>query len=286
MSTALAEAPEAFAERSLPVALADVQVTVPFGDEALALRFRLDPTQMTQRMMLQAFTQGSLYEPSECLFLSRVLQPGDTFVDAGAHVGFFSVLAAHLVGADGHVVAIEAERRNQSQVLEHIALNAVSNIHLVSQALSDAPGTATFFVNRDNDGGNALWDVGQHFYNAQSRVAPQRRTVLTTTLDRAVMEVGLARPRAVKMDIEGAELAALRGAHALLSAGVPFWLIEVNPPALAFMGVTEAELRAHMSGYGYAPYLLMSGGQLAPVSEAFVVPDDGLANYVFVHQGA
>ena len=121
--------------------------------------------------MLDSLAQHVMYEPDTCSLLTSVLRDGDTFVDVGTHVGFFSSLAASLVGNDGRVVSFEPEARNFGAAQRSRRLNGFANVDRVNAAVGAEEGQAEFWVNADNDGGHALWNVGNHGYNQLSRAA-------------------------------------------------------------------------------------------------------------------
>src|SRR5690606_2779267 len=120
------------------------------------LSLRLDESLMSQRMMLECFDQNSLYEEETSQFMVTVLRPGDSFVDIGTHVGYFSMLAAALVGPEGTVISFEPELRNFGQLVEHIDLNGFSNVAPINAAVGETTGKVEFHINDGNYGGHAL----------------------------------------------------------------------------------------------------------------------------------
>ena len=83
----------------------DISITLNRDSDATSVALSLDPQQMSQQFMLEALNAGQLYESETSVFLGAVLQPGDTFIDVGAHVGYFSMLAAAFVGKSGRVIS-------------------------------------------------------------------------------------------------------------------------------------------------------------------------------------
>ena len=77
------------------------------------------------------------YERSERIFLQRFLRPGDCFVDIGANIGLFTVLAAATVGPSGTVLAFEPGSTSRRRLLENIELNRLTNVVVESRALSN-----------------------------------------------------------------------------------------------------------------------------------------------------
>lgn len=243
------------------------------------VQLNLDPDQMSQRFMLEAFTQGQLYEAETSYFIGNILSPGDTFIDIGAHVGYFSMLASALVGPTGRVFSFEPEASNWQHLLEHIEMNGVRNILPNFMAVGAAPAIGEFFVNADNDGGHALWEVGRHPFNERSRAAQTSRHVFVTSLDHYFNDREIGNLKAIKMDCEGAEFSVLVGARNLIAqTGVPYIISEVNRFGLESMGSTERQLRALMSDLGYETWLFQPGQMSLQPLTANETPE---TNYVF-----
>jgi FkbM family methyltransferase len=252
-------------------------LTGPHGPRPLTLA--LDPELMSQRFMLNDLTAGRLYEQETSNFLGTILAPGDTVIDIGAHVGYFSMLAATLVGPGGRVFSFEPEPRNYAHLLDHIELNGACNVCPMHMAVGATPSIAEFFVNSDNDGGHALWEVGRHPFNEQTRLAPQSRKVYVTSLDTMFGDRDMRSLKAIKIDAEGAEFAILVGARTLIAATrIPFIVAEINRFGLESMGASEQMLRGLMEEMGYETYLFQPGG----TALVRMMPDQSPeTNYVF-----
>lgn len=265
-------------------------VTLDFGgpERRHVVRLALDPARMSQRMMLECLGREELYEPETTQFLVSVLRPGDAFVDVGTHVGYFSSLAAAVVGPAGKVVSFEPEADNFARLLDNLRLNSFAHVEPVNMAVGEAEGEAEFFVNADNDGGHALWDVGLHAFNRLSREAPRSRRVKVTSLDAFLGDRDLPPLRAIKIDAEGAEQQVLRGAESLLRARpVPFVICEVNRFGLERMGASEAGLRAYMAELGYETWIFLPGeSSLVKLEPEHTVETDFVFNLLFRHPEA
>ena len=79
------------------------------------------------------------YEPEETEFLQSVLRPGDTFIDVGANVGYFTLLGARAVGTEGQVLGFEPDRWNHWLLKENVSINSFSNVRLFRAALCSSP---------------------------------------------------------------------------------------------------------------------------------------------------
>ncbi len=162
------------------------------------------------------------YEVDKHRLLGRILRPGDVFVDVGANRGDFSVLAGRKVGPMGRVISVEPEPTNVRWLREALAANGIDDVVTVCEcAVSDGEGTATLHVSNRS---------GAHSLMTEQEGSGEDITVPTRTLDRLLADEGVERPRAVKIDVEGADLLVLRGATELLAATEPLvLLIDLHP---------------------------------------------------------
>ena len=257
----------------------DISLTLTRDHGPTQITLSLDPDQMSQRFMLNDLTTGRLYESETSQFLGAVLGTGDVFIDVGAHVGYFSMLAAALVGPAGRVISFEPDTTNYAHLLEHVERNGASQVLPVPLAVGSEPRVADFFVNDDNDGGHGLWEVGTHPFNEKTREARRTRKVFLTTLDDFVGASGARRVKAIKIDAEGSEVAVLAGARTLLAEQeVPFIVAEINRFALEAMGTSEAALRGYMTQLGYETYLFQPGQSVLQRLTPEATPE---TNYVF-----
>ena len=282
-----AESATAVHEAAIVGAREKVTITFQANGRAHEVKLALDRAQMSQRMMLECLARDVMYEPETCSLLTAVLRDGDTFVDVGTHVGFFSSLAASLVGGQGRVISFEPEARNFAHLNDHVALNRFANMDRVNAAVGAAEGQAEFWVNADNDGGHALWNVGDHPYNAVSREREVRQVVPITTLDAHLKKSPSATPKLIKIDAEGSELSVLRGAKALLEQRVPYVVCEINHFALERMGTNEDELRSYMTSHGYETNVLHpETGEVITLRPDQHVAGDAVFNLLFRHTTA
>jgi len=147
------------------------------------------------------------YEESKQRSFAREVRTGSVVFDVGAHVGFYTLLAAVLCGRTGRVVAIEPLPRNIAYLREHLRMNGIGNVDVIEAAASDVGGELTF---------------GEGANNSTGRLHPAgSRRVASITLDALVLGGRVPGPHLIKMDIEGGEAAALRGARGILQAHRP-----------------------------------------------------------------
>src|SRR5437660_8903455 len=100
------------------------------------LRMELDPAEWTQMQLLKR----NWLEPRTLALYQKLLRPGDIFVDVGAHVGFHSLVARHLVGPSGLVIAIEPQPYNAQKILANWRANDFANLKLIIAAAGERDG--------------------------------------------------------------------------------------------------------------------------------------------------
>lgn len=145
------------------------------------------------------------YEPQETLLLQKFLKPGMTFVDVGANWGYFTMLAAHLVG-DGRVISLEPDPRLHLILEENLRRNGLTQVQALSIAAAEQAATVAF-KGFDEQGGN--WGVSKI---VQERTEdPTSFTVEARPLDDVLDDLDIRYVDLLKMDIEGAEGRALVG---------------------------------------------------------------------------
>jgi len=170
------------------------------------------------------------YEYEKQRGISREVRPNSVFWDIGANVGFYSLLASKLVGS-GKVFAFEPAPRNLSYLRKHLALNRVTNVEVLPIAVSDENGSARFQVEQSGFMGHLSCEGNT--------------TVSTATLDSLVDEGKVLPPDYVKMDIEGAELLALRGASRTFQRFCPVLFLATHGRKV------ETECRRLLELWGY-----------------------------------
>ncbi|HEY5450502.1 MAG TPA: FkbM family methyltransferase [Polyangia bacterium] len=178
----------------------------------------------------------------------KLLSPGDVFVDGGANVGLFTLAAAARVGAAGKVIAFEPGRDVRQRLTQNVALNHMTQIEVSAFALSSAPGEASF---RTFDVAGA----GLNHLGPSDGEAGSVELVKLTTLDAAIGAADRRRLTVMKLDLEGAEHAALQGASEILRDVRPHLIIEVEASHLARMGSSVADVGGLLLSHGYQFFL-------------------------------
>jgi len=250
---------EAAAQGSATIAAWGIQR----GQERVQFQLELDPSDFTEKTILDHYNAQSFYESDVSMLLINVLRAGDVVFDIGANCGYFSVFAASLVGPRGHVVAIEAAPSCVERLKSNIARNALANVSVVDKVAAERAGEMTFHLNRDNSGGNSLWDPGEWPDNVKSRANPAAIKARATSLDDEWKARTLPLPKLIKVDTEGAEERVLSGARELLTGcKVPFVVAELHEFGLQKLGSSQRSLRSLMEQLGYSTFALYYSGAM------------------------
>jgi FkbM family methyltransferase len=182
-----------------------------------------------------------LFEPAETRMITRLLRSGDIFIDVGAHIGWFTTLAANHVGHDGHVVACEPYPSNAAALRANLALNGAENVRVLEVALGSEAGTLSLASVAGESGSVTALD-----WAGDGRV-----DVAMTTLNAIAADIGNI--ALVKLDVEGWEMRVLSGAAEVLER-VRHILVEVNGPTLRAAGSSPAELVELLRSQGFTEF--------------------------------
>jgi FkbM family methyltransferase len=216
----------------------------------------------TRELLQQYIYYFGMWEPYLTRWVSQRLVPGDTFIDVGANIGYFSLLASRLVGPSGRVVAIEASPKTFHQLEGNVALNHAGNIRTVNMAASDSKGVAKLFGGPESHIGLATiveeWaDTHGRSFECEVETAP---------LSAILQPNEIQSTRLMKIDVEGAEWSVLSGMRPLLNEGRPDLEIMVELSHEDSPKVIEM-----FSDAGFYPYTIendyTADGYLPPYSE-------------------
>ena len=210
--------------------------------------------------------------------LRKLIQPGMVILDVGAHVGYYTRLFAALTGADGRVIAFEPHPRTHKALRAN--LRRLPNVTALQVAAAETAGAAELYdYLMMSASGSLHYDESlaalQQAQMSESDVAPRRQggfemqkyRVETASIDRCLREMNIEQVDLVKMDIEGAEMGALRGMRRTIDRSPSLALImEYNPQALQAFG--------HEPIHALREALAMGFGQMQAIA-----PDGSLRDW-------
>lgn len=184
--------------------------------------------------------------------VKELAQPGMVAYDVGANIGFFTLLLARQVGAQGQVYAFEPLPANLERIRANLELNDNTNlVHIVEAAVVETERPLTFWIGLSPSTGRVEGSA-----NRERPDLGQKIEVRGLSLDHFVYEQGHPPPHLVKMDIEGGEVLALPGMRRLLREARPLLLLELHgwrSLEVAWEVLTEAGYRLCRMTCGFPP---------------------------------
>lgn len=187
-----------------------------------------------------------VYEPATTEAFSSILGPGMGFVDGGAHLGYFTLLAAHLVGDSGRVFSFEPDPLYFEWLLQNIQTNACGSIEAFSLALGERIAEATLFRQPGDMGGSL---------HRRRPIRCEAVLVRVVPLDEVMNALGWPRIDLVKLDIEGNETSALRGTPETIRKNPHVRVIvEFETRAMRAAGVRPIEFVGTLRSLGFKRY--------------------------------
>ena len=195
------------------------------------------------------------YEKHTYRLFEELVRQQMVVIDIGAHVGYYTLLAARRVGPTGKVYAFEPEPANHSLLIKNIQLNEYRNIEAIQGAVTDRVGSSKLFLTDSYNGTHSTYRRNSD----NGSVA-----VDTTTLDaflesREWPDVGL-----IKVDVEGAEIDVMKGMAQLVERSPNLKLImEFNPSELKSGGADPLQFFDQLAAWGFKAHRIQEAHGLA-----------------------
>lgn len=162
------------------------------------------------------------YEPGCVRALRKHLSEGSICVDVGANLGYFSILMSQIVGKRGRIIALEPMPDTVETLRENIGMNGLENVIVIEAAASDGSGSVQLLSGASERTAKTASIVGY-------RLEEPARTTLVRSIRLDDYFAGSTQfPDLIKIDVEGAELAVLKGARETIAKGRPTLIVEIH----------------------------------------------------------
>ena len=189
------------------------------------------------------FQEGILEKGTTRLFYELV-DEGMTVIDIGANIGYFTLIAAKLVGPSGKIFAFEPDPYNYALLKRNVKINGYDNVFLVQKAISDKVGNTKLFLDPLRERSSILYQCGKEMI-----------VVDTTTLDEFLADKGCF-VDIIKMDIEGAETLALQGGEKTIKENNVKLIMEFEPKIMQSFGFSPRAFLNNLKQYGFEIYFI------------------------------
>lgn len=223
------------------------------------------------------------YEPTETLFLTKTLRPGMVFVDVGANIGYYTTLAAKIVGPSGRVIAIEPDLHNYGLLRRNIRRNRFRNCSLHNIALGASAGVVQIYASTVNYGDHRVYDGGDE------RLA---KKVQIDTADSIFEREAIDHVDVLKMDVQGFEQKVLEGMQLTFNKSKNMIILsEFWPDGLRLAGGSPEDYLAIMRNADFRVSILSPDGEDCSITYSDIMdrvpvfdadkPDASYLNLVF-----
>ena len=215
--------------------------SIPLNIPGLATNLRLHVHGDHDRFVSRRIAEEGIWEPYETSLVMDLLHPGAVFVDVGANIGYFTVLAASIVGERGTVFAFEPDPDNFRLLEANLALNALQRkVTAVPAALAEDDGEGQLYLSEDNLGDHQIYTTGEGRDSVPIELLNGSH-YLKDRLDSLDL---------LKVDTQGSECRVMAGLMPLLSglAQPPSILLELTPLSLRQAGSSGRALVELLAG--------------------------------------
>lgn len=213
---------------------------------------------LSMKKTLEDYAKSLIHERATTDLFERVIKEGDVVVDLGANIGYFSLLAAKLVGSKGRVFSFEPEPKNFSYLKKNIEINNYNQVSAFQKAVSNKNGKTKLYI--------CDYDTGHHTINQYEGVEAYSRgretkkhfiDIETITLD-DFFKGKEEKIDVIKIDVEGAEMLALLGMDRILKENKNIKMfVEFFPLLIEKMRSFPKEfLRKIFEDYGFSIYVI------------------------------
>jgi FkbM family methyltransferase len=187
------------------------------------------------RHVSRCIREHGIWEPYETALVLASLAPGNVFLDVGANIGYYPIVAAQLVGDEGAVLAFEPDAANFRLLQENLQLNNCEHIVSAFEAgLAETDGSGQLYLSEDNAGDHQIFAAG----------AGRRSHAIHLHNGSEFLRTRLQRLDLLKVDVQGAEYAVMAGLLPLLRTlqRVPRIILELTPLSLRQAGASGRQL--------------------------------------------
>jgi FkbM family methyltransferase len=227
-----------------------------------------------------AFEDGDYYEKNVSYWIERLLSGSRSrvFYDIGANYGYYCL---KLASKASHIYAFEPVARTYHTLVRNVQRNNLKNVTPYRLGLSDKSLSTEINI-YSTSGYNSLFLIDYPSVTGQHEVLVGKEAISLVTLDELIQDQSLNPPDLIKMDIEGGELFALKGARKTIETYQPILLLEFNPRTYKAAGYTTSDVSAELEEHDYQIYGISEDARDFNVYRPISFDDIEIANIIAV----
>lgn len=229
----------------------------------------LNPTEHIQQ---QLFWYGH-YEKELGELLKKVVRPGDVFLDLGANIGYFSLLVA-INSPSANIISFEPVKDLFQNMNDNISLNNIKNISTINAAAGEINEEKDLFISTPDNSGMSSFHQPENY-------SGKKESVKVVSIDEWFKTSALSKIDIIKLDIEGSELAALKGMKEVLQKQKPILIVEVNPETLLMFNLKPSDLYDYLNQLNFEGFLVLENDSFARLSQCEI---NQTTNVLFIHR--
>lgn len=211
----------------------------------------------SEHIQQQLFWYGH-YEKELGDLIKKVVKPGDVFVDIGANIGYFSLLSANYQPT-AKIISIEPAKTVYEKLKENISVNNFKNIIAINSAVGEISEEKELFISGSDN-------LGMSSFMQPENYSGKKEKVPVIKLDDWFKTCELTKIDLVKLDVEGSELAALKGMKDILENYQPLIIVEINPGTLSLFGLEPTDIFTFLYQLNYKGFLISESNQLLNIN--------------------
>lgn len=223
------------------------------------------------------------YESFEVFLIEQLTQQGMTMIDVGACIGYHTLIGSRCVGNSGIVIAFEPAVGNYLLLARNIQLNSISNVCAMNAAVMDYQGIVKLFLSSVNFGDHRVYDAEDEAKFGETR--RESTVVPCVRVDDVLREYGL-KADVIKIDVQGAEMAAFRGMEDSLTNPEVVLFCEFWPYGLRKLGSSPTEMLDYLGWLGFSIYEILEERRSLKLVDSNELanrfPDMGVANMICI----
>jgi FkbM family methyltransferase len=224
--------------------------------EGFRMKLEFNGDDLTDYDYLREWRISKLFETKTTNYVKKFLKQGDSFIDGGANIGYYSLMASKLVGQKGSVYAFEPTPATFKRLCDNISLNELQNVKPYQMGLGSDDGELEYFISNINP-------VNNSFVKSELNSHPGSNVIKVkiARLD-TIFPDGIDNLSVIKLDVEGYENEVILGAKNLIQKSRPAIIFEFYYPIVVKRYKNHNQIFDSLKALGYSEFIEIETGNI------------------------